>query len=49
MDDINQKENAMKLSMQTIDYRLAKLEDIAIKTAESLFALQQVGLRTIIV
>ncbi len=49
MDDINQKENAMKLSMQTIDYRLAKLEDIAIKTAESLFTLQQVGLiKTII-
>ena len=42
MDDINQKENAMKLSMQTVDFRLAKLEEAALQTAESLFSIQQV-------
>ena len=41
MDDMNQKENAMKLSLQTVDYRLAKLEEVALQTAESLFLLQQ--------
>ena len=41
MDDVNQKENATKLSLQTIDYRLAKLEEMALTTAESLFTLQQ--------
>ena len=42
MDDINQKENAMKLSMQTVDFRLAKLEEVVLQTAESLFSVQQV-------
>ncbi len=45
MDDINQKENAMKLSMQTVDFRLAKLEEIVLQTAESLFTVQQVRRR----
>ena len=42
MDDINQKENAMKLSMQTVDFRLAKLEEMALQTSECLFSMQQV-------
>lgn len=32
----------MKLSLQTVDYRLAKLEEIALQTAESLHQLQQI-------
>ena len=27
LDDINQKENTVRLSMQTVEYRLAKLEE----------------------
>ena len=41
MDDMNQKGNSMKLSLQTVDYRLAKLEEVALQTAESLFLLQE--------
>ena len=40
LDDINQKENAMKLSLTTIDYRLAKMEEMALQTAENLYMLQ---------
>ncbi len=42
MDDFNQKENAMKLSLTTIDYRLAKLEEVALQTAENLYILQNI-------
>lgn len=41
MDDIVQKENSMKLTMQTIDFRLAKLEEISLQTAETLCLLEQ--------
>ena len=41
IDDMNQKENAIKLSLQTVDYRLAKLEEITLQTAESLHTIQK--------
>ncbi|VDI37874.1 transient receptor potential cation channel subfamily M member 3 [Mytilus galloprovincialis] len=34
MDDFTQKENTIKLSLQTVDYRLSKLEDLCIHTSE---------------
>lgn len=34
MDDFTQKENSIKLSLQTVDYRLSKLEDLCIHTSE---------------
>ncbi|CAC5414386.1 TRPM3 [Mytilus coruscus] len=34
MDDFTQKENNIKLSLQTVDYRLSKLEDLCIHTSE---------------
>ena len=40
LDDINQKENSIKLSLQTVDYRLAKLEDLALQTADALYSIQ---------
>ena len=42
LDDINQKENSMRLSLQTVDYRLAKLEEVTLQTAESLHNLSQI-------
>ena len=41
MDDINQKVNAVKLSLQTVDYRLGKQDEIALQTAETLAHIQQ--------
>lgn len=35
MDDINQKENSIKLSLQTMDYRMSKLEDVALQTNDT--------------
>ncbi|KAL3865684.1 hypothetical protein ACJMK2_043048, partial [Sinanodonta woodiana] len=40
VDDVNQKENSIKLSLQTVDYRLSKLEEIAIQNAEMLNMMQ---------
>lgn len=34
MDDFTQKENSIKLSLQTVDYRLSKLEDLCVHTSE---------------
>ncbi|XP_048733275.2 transient receptor potential cation channel subfamily M member 1-like isoform X2 [Ostrea edulis] len=36
MDDINQKENSIKLSLQTVDYRMSKLEEVAMQTNNTL-------------
>ena len=36
LDDINQKENNTRLSLQTVDYRLAKLEEIAVQSLSSI-------------
>lgn len=36
MDDMNQKENCIKLSLQGMDYRLSKLEEVAIQTSSTL-------------
>ena len=41
MDDMNLKENSIKMSLQTVDYRLAKLEELALQTAESLNSIQE--------
>ena len=43
MDDINQKVNAIKLSLQTVDYRLGKQDEIALQTAETLAHIQQIS------
>ena len=32
LDDINQKENNTRLSLQTVDYRLAKLEELMVQS-----------------
>ncbi|KAL5005502.1 hypothetical protein ScPMuIL_018958 [Solemya velum] len=40
MDDVNTKENSIKLSLQTVDYRLSKLEDLASQTTDMLSILQ---------
>nr|XP_022329694.1 transient receptor potential cation channel subfamily M member 1-like isoform X4 [Crassostrea virginica] len=40
MDDINQKENSIKLSLQTMDYRMSKLEDVAMQTNDTLTMLR---------
>ncbi|XP_046332894.2 transient receptor potential cation channel subfamily M member 3-like isoform X4 [Haliotis rufescens] len=40
VDDMNQKENTIKLSLQTVDYRLGRLEEIAHQTAEALNYIQ---------
>ena len=34
MDDFTQKENSIKLSLQTVDYRLSTLEDLCVHTSE---------------
>ncbi|CAD5113778.1 DgyrCDS2946 [Dimorphilus gyrociliatus] len=36
VDDMNTKENSMMLSLQTVDFRLAKLEEITLQTAETI-------------
>ena len=36
MDDVNQKENSIKLSLQTMDYRMSKLEELSIQNGETL-------------
>ncbi|XP_064619053.1 transient receptor potential cation channel subfamily M member 3-like isoform X3 [Lineus longissimus] len=41
IDDMNSRGNTLKLSLQTVDYRLAKLEDILLQTAESLQNIHQ--------
>ena len=40
VDDINQKENTIKMSLQTVDFRLGRLEEIALQTQESLYHIQ---------
>ncbi|XP_050403200.2 transient receptor potential cation channel subfamily M member 3 isoform X3 [Patella vulgata] len=45
VDDMNQKENTIKLSLQTVDYRLTKLEEIALQTSETLNLLQRMMTR----
>lgn len=40
MDDVNTKENSIKLSLQTVDYRLSKLEDLAVQQTDMLSILQ---------
>ena len=40
-DDMTQKENSMRLSLQTVDYRLAKLEEISIQSMNALYTMQQ--------
>ncbi|XP_041371939.1 transient receptor potential cation channel subfamily M member 3-like isoform X2 [Gigantopelta aegis] len=45
VDDINQKENTIKLSLQTVDYRLGRLEEIAMLTQESVYNIQMHLLR----
>jgi len=34
LDDVNQKENLMLLSMQSLDHRVASLEDLARQNTE---------------
>jgi len=34
LDDVNQKENQMLLSMQSLDHRVASLEDLARQNTE---------------
>ncbi|XP_053405277.1 transient receptor potential cation channel subfamily M member 3-like isoform X7 [Mercenaria mercenaria] len=41
MDDVNQKENAVKLSMQTLDYRMSVLEDLAVHNIDVLSQIKQ--------
>ena len=41
LDDINQKENATRLSLQTLDYRMAKLEDLTLQGLDSISNLHQ--------
>ncbi|KAL4227851.1 Transient receptor putative cation channel subfamily M member 7 [Mactra antiquata] len=41
MDDMNQKENSVKLSMQTLDYKMSVLEEIAIQNVEALTQIKQ--------
>ncbi|KAJ8304156.1 hypothetical protein KUTeg_017739 [Tegillarca granosa] len=36
MDDVNQKENSIKLSLQTVDYRLTKLEELTTQSTDLL-------------
>ena len=41
MEDVSLKENSIKLSLQTLDHRLAKLEEITLQNAESLYTLNR--------
>lgn len=41
MDDMNQKENAMKLSMQTLEYRMLMLEDLSVLNIDILNQIRQ--------
>ena len=36
LEDVNTKESSLRLSVQTIDYRLGRLEEIAANTSETL-------------
>ena len=45
MDDMNQKENAIKLSLQTMDYRMSVVEDLAVQNVEVLNQLKQIMLQ----
>lgn len=47
MDDVNQKENSIKLSLQTVDYRLSKLEDISVQSADTLNAMRNLMARSV--
>ncbi|XP_011435204.3 transient receptor potential cation channel subfamily M member 3 isoform X6 [Magallana gigas] len=47
MDDINQKENSIKLSLQTMDYRMSKLEDVALQTNDTLSVLRTYMARSV--
>lgn len=40
MEDMNQKENSIKLSLQTVDYRMSKLEEVVVQTADTLTLVQ---------
>jgi hypothetical protein len=41
MDDVHQKENAVKLSLQTLDYRMSMLEDLAVRNIDMLGQVKQ--------
>ena len=41
MDDVHQKENAVKLSIQTLDYRMSMLEDLAVRNIDMLGQVKQ--------
>ena len=41
MEDVSLKENSIKLSLQTLDHRLAKLEEITLQNADSLYTLNR--------
>lgn len=41
LDDINQKENSIRLSLQTVDYRMMKLEEMSLQMMESMTVTQQ--------
>ena len=43
MDDINQKVNTIKLSLQTVEYRLAKHDEISSQTSATLAKIQQLA------
>ncbi|XP_013397522.1 transient receptor potential cation channel subfamily M member 1-like isoform X2 [Lingula anatina] len=41
LDDLNQKESAVKLSIQAVDFRMAKMEEMLLETAQNLANLQR--------
>ncbi|KAL8608834.1 hypothetical protein ACOMHN_034779 [Nucella lapillus] len=45
LEDVNTKESSMRLSVQNIDYRLGRLEEIAASTSETLDILRTLMLR----
>ncbi|XP_033750310.1 LOW QUALITY PROTEIN: transient receptor potential cation channel subfamily M member 3-like [Pecten maximus] len=45
MDDVNQKENSIKLSLQTVEYRLSKLEEISLQSADTLNSMRNLMAR----
>ena len=45
LEDVNTKESSLRLSIQTIDYRLGRLEEIAANTNEALTLLHSLILR----
>nr|KAG5706526.1 hypothetical protein BaRGS_028697 [Batillaria attramentaria] len=44
LEDLNAKESSLRLSMQTVDYRLARLEEIAASTGEILGHMELQGM-----